>query len=67
MANKLTAERCDECIYIRRRNTNKRNTNKIVWNSSFNVTEGNDLVSPDEAELFAYRLLAAVKRARGDE
>ena len=55
---KLTAERCDECINV--------SHGRICWKSSSYATNDIKLTTPDEAELFAYRLLVAVKRARGE-
>ncbi len=50
----LTKERCDELITIEYENL-------ISWPSSIIA---NGFATSDEAELFAYRLLDAVKRAR---
>lgn len=53
----LTKERCDECIRVDKWGC-------IDWPDSYTVMECGKPVTPDEAELFAYRLLDAVKRAR---
>jgi hypothetical protein len=57
MTTKLTAERCDECIH-------SSVYEKKLWIDVASIYGGH--LSPDEAELFAYRLLVAVKRARGE-
>lgn len=53
----LTKERCDECIKVDKWNC-------IDWPDSYTVMECGKPVTPDEAELFFLRGLAAVKRAR---
>lgn len=59
----LTSERCDECITVIE--------GDVSWGSSHSVRDDQRYIlasmTPDEAELFAYRLLDAVKRARGAE
>ncbi len=54
----LTKDRCDECIIV-------TENGRIIWENNSEISiESRFTASPDEAELFAYRLLEAVKRAR---
>lgn len=52
----LTKELCDECIFI-----------NAMGGVTFDFERLPSSFTPDEAELFAYRLLDAVKRARESE
>lgn len=52
----LTKERCDECIEV--------SPDGLWWKPTTIILGRSTDATPDEAELFAYRLLDAVKRAR---
>lgn len=64
----LTKKRCDECITIRAPRlcpiTLETLPAEICWDNNKVVLGKYRFATPDEAELFAYRLLDAVKRAR---